>query len=120
MRVKCSSCGVERVVSNMTFPWHLWCDCCPKYGNWVTMNPICESKCAVHCGTSDKQPSLVAGAMGSDGRVRPMRHPEPEPDVLLPKCGNCRYWLIECRRFPTWVSRRVTGWCGEYKRKESS
>ena len=37
-----------------------------------------------------------------------------------PKCGTCRFYNdseARCQRFPEYVTRGSTGWCGEHKPK---
>jgi hypothetical protein len=38
-------------------------------------------------------------------------------------CENCKYyvsatWVSTCRRYPTYVERKPTDWCGQYEKLE--
>lgn len=32
----------------------------------------------------------------------------------LQQCGNCRYFDGQCKRYPMYVDRKPTDWCGEW------
>lgn len=33
-------------------------------------------------------------------------------------CSECRYWHdMKCKRYPAWVGRERSDWCGEYEQR---
>ena len=88
----CNDCGC-------LFNTYVCVKCYRKgYNAQVKLEPVCESKCAVHCETD---PTL-----------------EPE------RCGNCRYFkpgddhhLDSCVRYPNECAYHATDWCGEWRGK---
>jgi len=51
-----------------------------------------------------------------------MARPKTRARVTVSKrCANCLYWegkaedIGQCHRWPELISKRPSGWCGEYK-----